>query len=219
MRTSNVPQHAESIRTSSFLSKLPVIGAEEDTVERVAPEDVIPLLQDAGIGFVLAGAHGIGGWVKEPRATQDVDFIVHVRDARKAAEAILDRHPGWQIEKFPDVWRLKQGEACLVDLMLTRAPLLKRVLSETVSVRLGKRTIRIPKLEAALALKFAAMIGHFRRLGKKYLDARDFIEMVAANKDINTKLLKELGELAYTGGGKDILAHVAHARAGRRLEI
>jgi hypothetical protein len=212
-------RHAESIATSSFLSKLPLIGVEEDTVERLGPQDLIPILQDAGIEFVLAGAHGIGGWMREPRATQDVDFIVKMRDKRKAADAILSRHPDWRIEKFPDVWRLKQGEVCMVDLMLTRAPLMKRVFTEAVSIRLGKRTARIPKLEAALALKFAAMTGYYRRLQKKHLDAHDFIQMVEANKEINARLLAELGELVYAGGGAEIVKYVEDARAGRKLEI
>jgi hypothetical protein len=33
------------------------------------------------------------------------------------------------------------------------------------------------------------------------------------------KLLKELGELVYSGGGEHLIQYVEDARAGRKLEI
>lgn len=213
-------RHAESIRTSSFLSKLPMIGLEqEEDVQRLAPSDLIPLLQKAGIDFVLAGAHGIAGWLREPRATQDVDFIVRMKDRQKAADAILARHPDFEMEKHPDVWRLKQGQEYLVDLILTRAPLFKRVISEYTEIRMGKCRVKIPRIEAALAMKFASMTGHYRNYEKKFIDAGDFASMVRKNQNVDLSLLAELGELVCAGGGADVVKYLEDARAGKPLEI
>jgi hypothetical protein len=213
-------RHAESIKVSSFLSKLPVIGREQkEDVKRMAPEELIPLLQNAGVDFVLAGAHGIAGWMAEPRATQDVDFIIRIRDKQKATDALLAKHPNLEIEKHPDVWRFKSGEQYVVDLILTRAPLFRRVIKEFKTTRIGKREAKVPKLEAALAMKFASMTGHWRKLEKKYSDASDFASMARHNPAINEGLLRELGELVYPGGGVDLVRYVEDVRAGRKLEI
>lgn len=215
-----VDRHAESIKLSSFLSKLPVIGREQkEDVKRMAPEELIPLLQKAGVDFVLAGAHGIGGWMAEPRATQDVDFIIRVRDRQKATAALMAKYPHLELEKHPDVWRFKSGEQYLVDLILTRPPLFKRVIKEFRTTRIGKHEAKIPKLEAALAMKFASMTGHYRNVRRKTQDAVDFMSMLEVNKGLNTDLLRELGELVYPGGGSDLVRYVEDARAGRKLEI
>lgn len=210
--------HADSIQLSSFLSKLPMLGRETTrTVMRMAPLELIPVLKAAGIEFVLIGAHGIAGWMEEPRATQDVDFLIRERDKAKATKALLDRYPDLKLEKHLDVWRFKRSEKYVVDLMLDRAPLYKRVFLEFIESHLQRSKIRVPKLEAALAMKFAAMTGHYRSEAKKHLAAADFIQLVRTNKKINGELLVALGELAYGGGGADVIKLVEDARAGRRL--
>jgi hypothetical protein len=209
---------AESIELSSRLSKLPIIGREQaEDVIRMVPEEVVPILQAADIEFVLVGAHGVGGWLAETRATEDVDFVIRVRDARKAFEALLKKMPLLQLEKYPDVWRFKNGEKYVIDLILTRAPLFKRTFRETHEIRIKGRRVNIPRLEAALAMKFASMVGHWRSKRKKHLDAADFMGMVQANKEIDLQLLNEFGETVYVGGGAEILGYIADIRAGKDL--
>ncbi len=208
-----------SLELSSQLSKLPIIGREEpEDVVRMGPEDIVPILDAAGIEFVLVGAHGIGGWLVQTRATQDVDVLIRVKDGKKAAEAILKKLP-LTLEKNPDVWRFKRNEQYVVDLLLTRAPLYKRVFKEFHEIGLQGRKVRVPKLEAALATKFAAMVGHYRPPLKRMLDGADFFSMVEANKKINLELLAEISELIYPGAGVDAVKYVNDARAGRDLEI
>jgi len=210
---------AESLLLSSQLSKLPLLGREQpEDVVRMGPEDVIPILKAVGLEFVLVGAHGIGGWLVQTRATQDVDILVRVKDAKKAADAILNVLP-LQMEKHLDVWRFKQNDQYLLDLMLARAPLYKRVFKEFHEISAKGRTVRVPKLEAALATKFAAMVGHYRAPEKRLLDAADFSSMVSANKDIDLALLEEIAELIYSGAGAEAVKYVKDARAGRILEI
>ena len=185
----------------------------------MTPLEVIPTLRAAGIEFVLVGAHGISGWLPQARATMDVDFLIRMQDKNGAAEAILKKFAGLELEKHADVWRFKKQEDYVIDLMLARAPLFKRVFLEFETIVMERKQIRVPKLEAALAMKFAAMTGHYRRPEKKYYDAGDFMSMVEANKNVNLALLNELGELVYPGGGDEVVQYVQDVRAGRKLEI
>jgi hypothetical protein len=207
----------QSIVLSSQLSKLPMVNEAE--VIRMVPADVVPELSAAKIDFMLVGAHGISGWLMQPRATQDVDVLVRPKDKSKTAQVVLAKFPDLKVEKCPQFWRLGKDEQVLLDIMLADSPLHKRVCKEFDFTRIGKVPVKIPKVECALAMKFAAMTGHYRKFGKKYLDAGDFISIIEKNKKLNVELLKELGELQFAGGGSDLLKYVDDARAGRRLEI
>ena len=210
----------ESIVISSTLSKLPIIGREQqEDVLRMVPGDLIPVLRQADVDFVLAGAHGLGGWMVQSRATQDVDFIIRIKDSSRAADAILKKFPRFELQKNPEVWRFGQDGQWLVDLILTRAPLFKRVINEYKEIHINKRLVKVPNLEAALAMKFASMVGHYRPGLKKMQDAVDFSSLLQANKVVDLKLLRELGELVFSGGGDNLLQCVEDVRAGRTLEI
>ena len=88
--------HVQSLATSAELSSYSVANS-------IPPLDVISVLNDAGISFVLVGAYGLSGWMDEPRATQDVDFIVALRQIRKAVNALLAAFDNLQAEDLPVV--------------------------------------------------------------------------------------------------------------------
>lgn len=210
----------ESVSLSSRLSKLPIIGREQRReVIRMVPADVVQLLSAESIDFVLVGAHGVSGWMMEPRATQDVDLLIKPRDKTKTARCLMAKFTDLKIEKHPDVWRFGKQNQILIDLMLANTPLHKRVLTETDEVRIARTRVKIPRVECALVMKFAAMTGFYRKLAKKYIDAGDFASIVEKNKKLNLDLLHELGELHYPGGGAEIKKYVEDARAGKRMEI
>ena len=63
----------------------------------------------------------------------------------------------------------------------------------------------IPKVEAALASKYAAIISDFRDRGKKEYDAADFRRIARANYDrVNREHLRQLGDLVWDGGGAEL---------------
>jgi hypothetical protein len=68
-----------------------------------------------------------------------------------------------------------------------------------------------------LALKFAAMVSPSREEEKKLFDGGDFIRMVKNNPRIDLDKIADFGELAYPGGGKEIVAMVRRVRAGEGL--
>jgi len=74
------------LRDSTTLSKWYVTNMIE-------PAQVIRVLNASGVSFVLAGLHGLSAWMREPRATKDVDVIVAAKHVKKAVRALLGAFP------------------------------------------------------------------------------------------------------------------------------
>ena len=68
---------------------------------------------------------------------------------------------------------------------------------------------RIPTIEAACASKFAALVSPYREWERKQQDAVDFRSIMLPNIDrIDRLVLKELGDLVYPDGGKELLEYL-----------
>lgn len=184
----------------------------------ITPTEVAKPLIAAGLKFVLVGGHAINAWTGEPRATVDIDIIAE-RPAR-ARDALHAAFPHLTVEEHPVVIRLRDEAMEAIDIIRPESsPLFKRVLKLTRAVRLGEVDVQIPMQEAVLALKFAALVMPSRRLEDRYVDARDFILVAKSITAPDEEKLAELGELAFAGGGSELLKLVADARAGRRLQF
>jgi hypothetical protein len=187
----------------------------------ITPVQVIALLNAAGVRFVLAGAHGLAGWTRAPRATQYVDVIVAARSVRKAVRELLAAFPHLEEENHEVVVRLRDRETKVVsiDVMKPNQDLTRAALKNTRAVEAEGHTYHIPSLEMALALKFAPMISLTRSQEKKHFDTGDFITMIKVNADIDLDRLAELGELVYPGGGAEVVKLVGQVRRGERLVL
>jgi hypothetical protein len=187
----------------------------------IPPLEVITVLNNAGVRFTLAGAYGIGGWVKKTRATEDVDVIVAARSHKQAVTALLAAFPHLLAEEHEVVTRLRIAETqeVAIDLMKPNDALFRAALKHTRWVENGGQRYQIPSLEMALAMKFASMISLNRRDPDRYLDAHDFIHMIEANADIDLEQLGKLGELVYQGGGQEVVQNVQDVRAGKKLNV
>lgn len=206
--------HARSLVKSSFLSGLYVS-------HQIQPEDVIRILNATGVGFVLVGAHGLGGWIGAPRATEDIDVVVTNRHVKKAVKALLAAFPILEAVDLSVVTRLRVSgtDDVAIDVMKPNQPVVAAALKNTVTVRSGDNAYKVPTLEMALAMKFAPMVSLLREDEKKHYDAGDFIRMVKHNPDIDLAKLAELGELVYPGGGKEVVEMVRRVRAGESLTL
>lgn len=210
--------HGEALRISSEITRT-LRRMYRPEVSMISPSDVIPVLDEADVRFILMGNYGITGWRGEARATEDVDILVRKRDHRKAVRAIHEAFPRLQVTDFVVVTRFLDPATGipLIGLMKPNQPLFKVAFRQTILVEEG---YRIPNLEFALACKFAAMVSPNRALKKKYLDAADFLSVVEKNLSaIRVARLRHLGERVYPGGGEEILRLVEDAKAGRRLEF
>jgi Trk K+ transport system NAD-binding subunit len=204
------PEAAEDIDTGVRLARM--YG------KKITPAQVARTLREAGVNYVIVGAHAANGYTGRPRTTIDVDVVVQF--PQKAAKAIAAAFPNLSVQDTPVVIRFMAGKDEVIDLMKpTSSKLWRRLLKETREVSTKGGSIRIPTLEGILAAKFCAMVSPYRRHGDKLIDGGDFVRMIEANAAINEHLLSDLGELVYSGGGKEILKLVTDARAGRRLEF
>jgi Nucleotidyl transferase AbiEii toxin, Type IV TA system len=207
-------RHGTSLATSTDLYRV-------FAREFITPLQVITVLNQARVRFVLIGGYSIGGWVHEPRATQDVDVLVATRNRGKAVTALQKAFPRLVREDHEEVVRLRDPEAkrVVIDVHKPAEPLGRAALRNTQPVTAEGQTYQIPTLGMALALKFAAMMSLRHTDDKKYLHAHDFIGMVKANPTIDLDKLAGFGELIYPGGGRDISEKVRQVRAGEKLRL
>jgi len=187
----------------------------------ILPKDVIAVLNKARIPFVLVGAYGLAGWLKEPRATKDVDVIVSARYVKKAVSVLLAAFPGLEPIDLPVVVRLRDRETqeVLIDVLKPVHQPHREVFHHVRTVESGGHVHRIPTLEMALVMKFSAMTSLYRADADKYQDAHDLILMVQKNADVDEATLAGLASLVYPEGGKDILEMVRKVRAGEKLSV
>jgi hypothetical protein len=204
--------HPWNLDRTSQLSRLQVDQA-------IAVLDVIRVLNRAKISFVLVGAYGIAGWVKKPRATEDVDVVVAAKHVKKAVRELVTAFPELEAEDHEVVVRLRLRSTGMVaiDVMKPIQPPYIDIFKNVRKMSLGKETYRIPNLEMALACKFAPLVSLSRANKDKFQDAHDFTYMIESNQEIDLSKLHELGESIFPGGGKELVDKVAQVREGKRL--
>lgn len=185
----------------------------------ISPKDVAAVLNAAKVKYVLVGAHAANGYTSAPRNTIDVDILA--RYPKQACSVLAKAFPHLTPYDTPVVVRFKRADGDVaIDVMKPGSPPLWRELIKIAkAVRIDGELIPIPPVEGVLAAKLAAMTSPARLIEKKMFDGGDFIAIVRANPEINLKLLERLGDLVYTGGGKEILKLFADAKAGKRLEF
>ena len=204
--------HSLSLATSTALSDYYVANF-------IAPLEVIRVLNEVGVRFMLVGLHGLGGWMQKPRTTQDVDVLVAARGHKKAVTALLAAFPHLVAEDHEVVTRLRDPETklVLIDVMKPNQPLFREAIKHAHPITSEGLTYNIPTLEAALAMKFAPMVSLNRAEEDRYIDAHDFMHIIKSNPDIDLRQLATFGELVYNGGGAEIVEMVRKVRAGERL--
>lgn len=185
----------------------------------VTPKDVIAILNDADVEFVLMGAHAIGGWLNKRRATQDVDVLVQRRHHDKAVQSIQRAFPQLQFEDGTVVTRFRDLELdeIVIDLMKPKHAIHQAVFDETIAVG---TTHRIPSLEMAMATKFAAMVSRHRAMERKYQDVADFLNMAKRNIEVlDYEKLSRFGELVFQGGGDQIMQMLDDLLNDRQIKL
>lgn len=184
----------------------------------IDPSLVLQTLRQAGVRFVLMGAHGIGGWLQQARATRDVGVVVRKSDHKKAVRAIRQRFPDLVLDEHTLVTRFLDAANAepLIDLMRP-VDLYRHAFDNAVRLESGHH---VPNLELAIASKFRALTSRNRPQEKLHLDASDFIQMVKRHHEqLDRDRLKRLAESIFAEGGEQVLNMVDDVLAGRRLKI
>jgi len=203
------------------LSKAVVLSGFHHMEHAISPYEVIAVLNEAGVSFVLVGAYGLGGWIGKPRATEDVDIIVAAKHQKKAVKVLLAAFPHLEVDDQAVVTRLRDCDTkeVAIDVMKPNQQLFRAAFKHTRTITSEGQTYRIPTLEMALAMKFAPMVSLYRKDKDKLQDAHDFMYMVDAHSEIDLTRLAELGDLVYPGGSQEIVEKVRQIRAGETLKL
>ena len=206
--------HGRGLSKSSQLSGFQMERA-------IPPLDVIRILNNAKVSFVLVGAYGLAGWRKEARATEDIDVVVAAKQVKKAVKLLCQAFPDLEPVDLPVVVRLRwRGtEEVAIDVMKPVQQPYREVFKHAQTVQAGGQTYRVPSLEMAILMKYSAMTSLSRAEEDIYQDAHDFILMVKNNTDLDKETLAELATLLYADGGKDVLELVRKALAGEKLNL
>lgn len=210
--------HQEALQVSSELTAT-FRRMYQPMAAQISPDNVIEALHRAGIRPVLMGAHGLGGWRGEARATQDVDVLVRKKDIRKATRCLHEAFPDLRVEDKAVVVRFidPATNKVVIDLMKPLQDVYWLVFRHTIPVG---ETHDIPNLEMALVSKFAAMTSPYRQPGKKLGDGWDFVEIVSSNRQaINMRKLGRLADRVYPKGSAEIARLIRDIDAGRQIQF
>ena len=210
--------HARSLELSTAITRTwyQMYGGQ---AVQITPADVVSVLNDAKVTFVMMGAHAIGGWLEEARATQDVDLLVERHHHDTATKAIVAAFPNLIVEDGVVVTRFRDPDLnqVVIDPMKPKHAIHQAVFDKTIAVG---TTHRIPCLEMAMATKFSAMVSRHRQLERKYQDVADFLNMAKRNLDsLDREKLSRFGEIVFPGGGEQILQTLDDLLNDRQIKL
>lgn len=210
--------HIENLQKSYELSSQQVDDA-------VNPLEVAALFEDNNVSYVLIGGHMLSYYTGTARATVDVDFIIGGADFERASKAIKKAYA--QLKYHDRVYHVtydtkkSRGEDLeRIDLMKDSFPLFSAIVQKyAVVLRDKDQAMKIPTIEAAIALKFAASISPNRGDENKLVDNADLMKLIRAALKIDKNALQALGELVYCGGGQELIAVVNDVKKGLAISL
>jgi hypothetical protein len=215
---STMKEHIENLQKSYELSSQQVTDA-------VNPLEVAAIFEKECVAYVLIGGHMLAYYTGTARATVDVDFIIGGADFVRATKVIDKTYTEFKYNdrvyhvtydsKKPN---LKDPER--IDLVKDSFSLFREVVQKyCVTLRTSKYAVRIPTIEAAIALKFAASISPNRGDENKPVDNADLLKLVRSRSELNDAALSKLGDLIYSGGGKELISIVDDIRRGKSVSL
>jgi hypothetical protein len=221
-------RRAAAIQESATITKTQWQLMRKKASAKVDVYEILRTLSDKKIPFVLTGAHALGAWTGQPRATKDVDVVVKSgRNHARAVKALHQLYPQLEVRSVPGVTAFfVPGERhAAIDVSYPHRPDIKETLASRIWIEDRGLRYRIPPLEAALANKYGAMLATNRDPAKRLQDAADFTNMVRysaepGSQPIDLKKLRRLGEKVWPGGGgAEILHLVDQVQRGAVLDL
>jgi hypothetical protein len=218
--------HCRNLSPAAAVSECAHLSAEyrrRFAMPEIDWKKIAAALQAKKIPFVLTGAYGIATWTGRPRSTHDVDILVKAgRNLQRAIKTVQELYPDLEMHDLHGVaaFFVPGERQSVIDVTYPHRDDLAQTLATAITCNVDGVTVRIPRLEAALANKYGAMLALNRDKIKRAQDAVDFATMVKHSMDegrdpIDMTWLKVLGELVWReGGGEEIVRFVEQAKAG-----
>ncbi len=92
------PDHAKAINRSAEITNRQWWIMNKPESAKIELRKILRKLTAKRIPFVLTGAHSVGGWTGDPRASHDMDFLVRIgRNHARAVKAIKELYPHLQV--------------------------------------------------------------------------------------------------------------------------
>jgi len=195
--------------------------SKQSIADVINPLEIVELFEESGLSYVLIGGHMLAYYTNNPRATVDVDFIIAEGDFNNAIDIVSTRYSALLLNDkiyhvtFDSI-ETDDFDPERIDLIKDGFPLFKRVLK---SLAATKEKIKIPNIEAAIALKFAASISPNRAEGDKLIDQADLINLIKTNHKLNENTLLLLAECIYIGGGNELLQVINDVKEGNSISL
>ena len=199
--------------------------SNQQVSDAVNPLEVAALFESKNVFYVLIGGHMLSYYTGTARATVDVYFIIRAADYERASKAIHKayaqfKHHDQVFHVTYDTRKPHVKDPERIELIKDGFPLFRAVVKKYyVTVNAQKQLIKIPTIEAAVALKFAASISPNRGDENKHIDNADLFRLIRATPKLDEKALLALGELIDRGGGKELVAVVGDVRKGKAVSL
>ena len=174
-------KHARAARESAEITQRQWRLMKKPEPARIDLQEILRTLSRKRIPFVLTGAHALGGWTGQPRATKDIDLLVKAgRNHARAVKAIRELYPQLEARPFHRLtaFFVPGEKQSVIDVVYPNRADIEETLAHPIWVEDAGLKYRIPSLEAALANKYGAMLSLSRDPGKRLLDAADFTSIV-----------------------------------------
>lgn len=155
----------------------------------------------------------------------NVDFIIGGPDFTRATKVIDKAYK--QFNHHDRVYHVTydsknsgQKDPERIDLVRDGFPLFREIVTRYChTMNANKHTVKIPTIEAAIALKFAASISPNRGDENKPVDNADLLRLVRSRANLNEEALTKLGNLVYQDGGKELVSIVNDIKAGKAVSL
>lgn len=192
------------------------------------PQAVVQAVCLQTTDYVLIGGHAISILLQRARATVDVDLVVPGDQAHQIAQAICRSYPGLELVDFAALGRgdnlrlaipgrTQDKDGDRIDLIKDHG-VFALALKYRQRVRCGSGFLWVPSHEAAIGLKYAAIISSSRDAQDKEKDKMDFMALIVAtnNMRLQSTILDEFANIALAGSGDyELRLAMATARRGR----
>jgi len=107
-----------------------------------------------------------------------------------------------------------------IDVLRSDNAFFKEILEKHVSAVTSKgQVINVPSVEAAIAMKFAAAISPNRGDESRPQDRVDLVAIIKKHASVDMRVLTQLGDLVYPGGGKELCDLVTAVRQGKNAAL
>jgi hypothetical protein len=202
------PRH----RAALFAEGALMAGADPMAVSRI--------LAESGIACTVIGGIAVGCYSGRPRATRDVDLVIDRSALPRSVAADLRAAVGARrIERLRSsiafIGKTAAGERELLDVITTRAGSYGLALEHCETLDIAGTPVRIPTVEAMLALKYTAAVNPVRSAARAAQDWADIWAIADAQPSLRFAVIELLAEQIVPGFGIDLVRRLrAHRRGG-----